>query len=248
MVSRINPSLSVDCVVFGFDGRSLKVLLLERRYRLRSGEEAHDFKLPGSLIYEDEDVRSAAHRVLEQYTGQREIYLRQLHVFSRPDRVEGEELAWLQAHYRVETSRVVTVAYYMLVKLDESLLSYVRTHGARWIELETVHHLAMDHKQILGYALETLGKQMMAEPIAFELLPRRFTLRQLQQLYEGILGIEIDNRNFRKKVLSSDYISPTGEREKQVAHKPAMYYTFNRQKFSKDIRQKFRLNFINWQL
>lgn len=248
MAPRINPSLSVDCVVFGFDGLALRVLLIERRYRLRSGEDVHDFKLPGSLIYEDEDLRSAAYRVLEQYAGRREIYLRQLHVFSRPDRVAGEELEWLKAHYRVETSRVVTVAYYMLVKLDESLVSYAQTHGARWIELETVHRLAMDHKQIVGYALDTLGKQLMAEPIAFELLPRKFTLRQLQQLYEGILGIEIDNRNFRKKVLSSDYIRPTGECEKQVAHKPAMYYTFDRQKFSKDIRQKFRLNFINWQL
>lgn len=244
----INPSLSVDCVVFGFDGRSLKVLLIERRHRLPDGQSEQDFKLPGSLIYESENVDQAAHRVLEQYTGRRETYLRQLHVFSDPDRIKGEELAWLQAHYRVETMRVVTVAYYMLVKLDDALLSQVRIHGARWIELEKIHQLAMDHKQILAYALDTLSKQLMAEPIAFELLPRKFTLRQLQDLYEGILGIEIDNRNFRKKVLSSDYIVPTGEREKQVAHKPALYYTFNRQKFRKDTRLKFRLNFINWQL
>lgn len=248
MAPRINPSLSVDCVVFGFDGRALKVLLIERRYRTHNETEAYDFKLPGSLIYEDEDVRSAAHRIVEQYLGRREIYLRQLHVFSRPDRVTGEELTWLKAHYQVETSRVVTVAYYMLVKLDESLVAHTQNQGARWIELEAVHHLAMDHKQILGFALETLGKQLTTEPIAFELLPRKFTLRQLQQLYEGILGIELDNRNFRKKVLSSDYVRPTGEREKQVAHKPALYYTFNRQRFSKDVRQKFRLNFINWHL
>ena len=248
MVPQINPSLSVDCVVFGFDGRSLKVLLIERRSPLRNEEEEPDFKLPGSLIFEHETVDEAAHRVLKQYTDRQGIYLCQLHVFSEPDRIKGEELEWLQAHYRVTTSRVVTVAYYMLVKLDDALQTDVRTRGARWIDLEAIHQLAMDHKHILAHALETLSKQLMTEPIAFELLPRKFTLRQLQDLYEGILGIEIDNRNFRKKVLTSDYIVPTGEREKQVPHKPAMYYTFNRQKFRKDTRQKFRLNFINWQL
>ena len=88
----------------------------------------------------------------------------------------------------------------------------------------------------------------LVEPIAFELLPRKFTLRQLQVLYEAILGIEIDNRNFRKKVLSSGYLRETGEREKHVAHKPAMFYSFDKGRFQKDVRQKFRLNFINWQL
>ncbi len=97
-------------------------------------------------------------------------------------------------------------------------------------------------------ALETLGRQLMVEPIAFELLPRKFTLRQLQVLYEAILGIEIDNRNFRKKVLSSGYLRETGKREKHVAHKPAMFYSFDKGRFQKDVRQKFRLNFINWQL
>ena len=106
----------------------------------------------------------------------------------------------------------------------------------------------MAHKQIMARALETLGRQLMVEPIAFELLPRKFTLRQLQVLYEAILGIEIDNRNFRKKVLSSGYLRETGEREKHVAHKPAMFYSFDKGRFQKDVRQKFRLNFINWQL
>lgn len=248
MIQQTNPSISVDCVVFGFDGASLKVLLIKRDFINEAGEQVTDYKLPGSLIFENEDLNSSANRTLEEYTGNRDIYLRQLHVFSQPDRVRGDELSWLNAHYGVNTSRVVTVAYYSLVKLGLKLISYSENKGARWVDIESVHHLAMDHKDILVYALHMLNKQFMAEPIAFELLPRKFTLKQLQLLYEAILGVDIDNRNFRKKVLSSGYIQATDEKEKNVAHKPAIFYTFNKNKFVKDTKQKFRLNFINWQL
>ena len=248
MAPQTNHSLSVDCVIFGFDGTSLKVLLVKRNFTNEKGETVTDYKLPGNLIFENEDLKSSAYRTLEEYTATRDIYLRQMHVFSHPDRVTGDELRWLNEYYQVNTTRVVTVAYYSLVKLNRKLLVSVEEKGARWFDVESVCRLAMDHKQILARALEMLSKQFMAEPIAFELLPRKFTLRQLQSLYEAILGIEIDNRNFRKKVLSSDYIQETGDREKNVAHKPAMYYTFNKQKFQKDTRQKFRLNFINWQV
>ena len=148
----------------------------------------------------------------------------------------------------MNTGRVVTVGYYALVKLNEALIASAAAEHAQWVGVERVTRLAMDHKQIMARALETLGRQLMVEPIAFELLPRKFTLRQLQVLYEAILGIEIDNRNFRKKVLSSGYLRETGEREKHVAHKPAMFYSFDKGRFQKDVRQKFRLNFINWQL
>ena len=243
-----NPSLSVDCVVFGFDGAALKVLLVERDFVNPAGERIHDFKLPGSLIFQDEELRASAARVLDKYMGRRDIYLRQLHVFSQPDRVVGEELRWHNEHYGVHTGRVVTVGYYALVKLNEALIASAAAEHAQWVGVERVTRLAMDHKQIMARALETLGRQLMVEPIAFELLPRKFTLRQLQVLYEAILGIEIDNRNFRKKVLSSGYLRETGEREKHVAHKPAMFYSFDKGRFQKDVRQKFRLNFINWQL
>ena len=205
-----NSSLSVDCVVFGFDGAALKVLLVERDFVNPAGERIHDFKLPGSLIFQDEELRASAARVLDKYMGRRDIYLRQLHVFSQPDRVVGEELRWLNEHYGVHTGRVVTVGYYALVKLNEALIASAAAEHAQWVGVERVTRLAMDHKQIMARALETLGRQLMVEPIAFELLPRKFTLRQLQVLYEAILGIEIDNRNFRKKVLSSGYLRETG--------------------------------------
>ena len=248
MSPQTNHSLSVDCVIFGFDGHSLKVLLVEREFVDGRGEKIVDYKLPGNLIFENEDLRTSAYRTLAEYTSTRDIYLRQLHVFSRPDRVSGDELRWLNEYYRVNTTRVVTVAYYSLVKLDSRLSACAADKGARWFDVESVNRLAMDHKTILAQALEMLNRQLMTEPIAFELLSSRFTLRQLQMLYEAILGIEIDNRNFRKKVLSSGYIRETGEKEKNVSHKPAAYYTFDKQKYQKDVRQKFRLNFINWQL
>ena len=150
-----NPSLSVDCVVFGFDGAALKVLLVERDFVNPAGERIHDFKLPGSLIFQDEELRASAARVLDKYMGRRDIYLRQLHVFSQPDRVVGEELRWLNEHYGVHTGRVVTVGYYALVKLNEALIASAAAEHAQWVGVERVTRLAMDHKQIMARALET---------------------------------------------------------------------------------------------
>ena len=109
----------MDCVIFGFDGHSLKVLLVEREFVDGRGEKIVDYKLPGNLIFENEDLRTSAYRTLAEYTSTRDIYLRQLHVFSRPDRVSGDELRWLNEYYRVNTTRVVTVAYYSLVKFGQ---------------------------------------------------------------------------------------------------------------------------------
>ncbi len=248
MTPLTNHSISVDCVVFGFDGKVLKVLLIKRNADGSSlPEDICEYKLPGSLILQNEDLNTSANRVLSKYLGVLDIYLKQLHVFSDPDRVKGYELEWLCNHYKVNTTRVVTVAYYSLVKLTPKLISFAGMRGGEWIEVQSVRKLAMDHKMILADALDALSKQFVAEPIAFELLPRKFTIRQLQTLYEAILGIDIDNRNFRKKVLSSGYITPTTEKQKDVAHKPALYYVFNKNQYERDTKRKFRLNFINWQ-
>ena len=117
---QINSSISVDCVIFGFDGTSLNVLLIKREQK-NGIEEKEDYKLPGSMIYEDETLSQAAYRVLAQTTGLENIYLKQLHVFSDPERVRGEDLAWLNRFYQINTPRVVTVAYYSLVKLNDRI-------------------------------------------------------------------------------------------------------------------------------
>ena len=250
MVPVKNSSISVDCVVFGFDGTSLKVLLIKRKYRER-GEKGdtvvrEDYKLPGSPIYNDEDLSTSAYRVLEELTGLKQIYLKQLQVFSDPDRIAPEDLGWLKETYGFETRRIITIGYYSLVKLNPKMAAHTSMRKAEWHDVQTIKRLAMDHKEILRVALTTLNRQLVNEPIAFELLPKKFTIRQLQTLYEAILGIEIDNRNFRKKLLGSDYLDPIDEKEKNVAHKPAQYYIFNRHAYEKEVRKKSKLNFINW--
>ncbi len=244
MSLQMNQSLSVDCAVFGFDGKVLKVLLIERRYWKPDGR-LDRLKLPGAMILENETLPEAAYRVLKEATGLENVYLRQLEIFSDPQRVSGEELAWINRYHGIRTERVVTVSYYALVKLDPHTVAFTTAAGAQWVEVESIQHLAMDHKQILAAALSSLCREMLQSPVAFELLPRKFTIRQLQDLYAAVLGIEIDNRNFRKKILSSGFLTPTREKEHGVAHKPAQYYTFNRSAYKRAVREKLRLGFIN---
>ncbi len=246
MSLQMNQSLSVDCAVFGFDGRSLKVLLVERRY-CDPAARLDRLKLPGAMILENETLPAAASRVLAEATGLREIYLKQMEIFSDPARVQGEELEWINRYHGIRTERVVTVGYYALVKLDARVIAYTDDKGAQWVEVEAIQRLAMDHKQILSAALTHLCREMQQSPVAFELLPRKFTIRELQNLYAAVLGIEIDNRNFRKKMLGSGFLTPTGEYEQGVAHKPALYYMFDKAAYKRAVKAKLRLGFIdNW--
>lgn len=243
MSIQTNHSLSVDCAVFGFDGTTLKALLIERRYF--KGYTFDRLKLPGAMILENETLPEAADRVLSETTGLRNVYLKQMRIFSDPRRVSGEELRWINEYHGIHTERVVTVGYYALVKLDERTLDYTSGRGAQWVEVDAIHRLAMDHKEILSTALSELHREMLQSPVAFELLPRKFTIRQLQNLYGAVLGISIDNRNFRKKILGSGFLTPTDEREQGVAHKPARYYTFNAHAYKRAVKEKLRLGFIN---
>ena len=245
-------SISVDCVVFGFDGTELKVLLVDfskDAEELDYSQKKHERKLPGSLIQENEDLSSAAQRTLSEMTGLNDIFLRQIYVFSDPNRIsKPEDLNWIEKTYGVKVSRIVTVAYFALVKINKSVLQHTIEGMARWHSVLNIKQLAFDHKTILLKALEVLSQQLLNEPIAFELLPKRFTIRQLQNLYEAILGIEIDNRNFRKKVLNFPCIKLLDEKEKGVAHKPARLYKFDKPMYEKDIKQKmkYNLNFIRF--
>jgi len=252
MSSMVNPSISVDCVIFGFDGTELKVLLIEFG-RMKDCSDPSQLKLerklPGSLIQEKEDLSAAAQRTLVELTGLTNIFLRQLYVFSDPNRIsKPEDLEWIKNTYEVPTSRIVTVAYFALVKIDKSVLQHTVEGVSRWYGVQSIKQLAFDHKQILMKGLEVLSQQLLNEPIAFELLPKRFTIRQLQNLYEAILGIEIDNRNFRKKVLNVPCIKLLDEKEKGVAHKPARLYRFDKAMYEKDIKKKmkYNLNFIRF--
>lgn len=240
----MNSGISVDCAVFGFDGKELKVLLIKRKYTTDE-LSANDPKLPGAMILENETLPQAASRVLEESTGLRDIFLKQIGIFSDPQRVSEKELDWICKYHNIKTERVVTIGYYALVKLTDRIISYTMRKGASWVNVDDIHFLAMDHMEILGEALTALQKEMMLSPIAFELLPKKFTIRQLQNLFSAVSGISIDNRNFRKKILSSGLLIATGEKEKDVAHKPALYYEFNRHAYRKAMKERNKLEFIN---
>ena len=227
-----NSAISVDCVIFGFDGVNLKVLLVRRR---TADPLYHDkeLKLPGAMIRENETLPEAAARVLEGSTGLRGLYLKQTSIFSDPRRVDESELKWISQYHGIHTVRVVTVGYYALVKLDQFMLNYTKRQGAVWENVDDIHRLIMDHMDILSDALTVLQKEILWSPVAFKLLPKKFTVRQLQNLLEAVFGVEIDNRNFRKKLFTSGILAETGEMEQNVSHKPAKLYTLNKSAFGK---------------
>lgn len=239
-----NPHLSVDCVVFGFDGSSLKVLLIEKETDVAEDQNPGKYKLPGDLIIRLEDLNEAACRVLQELTGLKDIFLKQFAVFGDPSRIsEGEDKSWLEETSGVLISRVVTTAYYSLVRIDKSNIKNAIKNNASWHDLDNLPDLAFDHKSIIEEGVKSLQMDVRHEPICFELLPRKFTLRQTQTLYEAIFGQKLDNRNFRKKLLKAPYIEPLDEKQDGVAHKPARFYKFNKTTYKKSRKDILYYNF-----
>jgi 8-oxo-dGTP diphosphatase len=240
----INPYISVDCVIFGFDETHLKVLLIERERKDTAGKEEIDFKLPGDFIDAGEDLDFAANRTLKQLTGLANIFLKPVGVFGKPDRVKRrKDSEWLIETTGMEIKRVVTSAYYSLIRIDKSKKEYAINHNAHWYNIGETPPLAFDHDDILKSALDTLRRDLRFEPIGFELLPGRFTIRQIQSLYEAIMGKEMDNRNFRKKILKAKYLVPLEEKQKGVAHKPARFYRFDRERYEQSRTEFIGFNF-----
>ncbi len=226
----LNPHVSVDCVVFGFTDNKLKVLLIEREDSPFIPVHGHKLKLPGSLISESEDLDISASRTLKELTGLDNIYLKQFGVFSSPGRLNPpEDLAWLRATSGLMVDRVVTIAYYSLIKISDTTI----TDKTIWLTIDEIPRLIFDHNKIILDALEILRKELRTEPICFEMLPKKFSIRQMQNLYEAILGEKLDNRNFRKKVKPLEFLIPLSEREKEVSHKPAQLYKFDKRIYEK---------------
>lgn len=216
------PALTVDCVVFGLDEGELEVLLIRRGLEPFLGRWA----LPGGFIHGDETLEEAARRELEEETGLRRVFLEQLYSFSAVDRDPRE--------------RVVTVAYYALVKLsDHKVRAATDATDAAWFALSDLPELAFDHAQIVEMALERLKGKVRYQPIGFELLPRKFTLTQLQRMYEIILDHPLDKRNFRKKILGMDLLVELEEVQKDVAHRAARLYKFDDRRYRKLVKQGF---------
>ncbi len=239
MTTRLNPHISVDCIIFGFDSDNLKVLLLKRAIRNDRLGYNHDYKLPGSLINNNEDLDAAANRVLKELTGLSDIYLKQLHTFGKVDRIDNErDLKWFEETYNMPVHRVVTVAYYSLIKIDLTNQFLDQNSAASWYNIDDIKELAFDHNEILQLGLKTLRDEIKIQPIVFELLPKKFSIRQLQNLYEIILAEKLDNRNFRKKMEKLNFLYPLEEKEVGVAHKPARLYRYNKKTRSKYKYQK----------
>ena len=208
------PALTVDCVVFGFDEGDLQVLLIQRL----SEPFAEQWALPGGFVEMTETLNQAARRELAEETGITRVFLEQLYTFGEVDRDPRE--------------RVVSVAYYALVKLaDHRVRAASDALNAAWFGVDDTPTLAFDHAHILQVALYRLKGKVRYEPIGFELLPPKFTLSQLQHLYEVCLEEKLDKRNFRKKIIAMDLLQETNEIQSDVRHRAARLYRFNQKKY-----------------
>ena len=206
--------VTVDCVVFGLDEQELKVLLIERDLEPFKGQWA----LPGGFVRPGESLEQTAFRELQEETGLKDIFLEQLYTFGDVE--------------RDPQGRVVTVAYYALVNLGEhTIQAATDVRNAAWFSIDDLPKLPFDHQQIFDVALKRLKAKVRYEPIGFELLPEKFTLTQLQRLYEKVLDMPIDKRNFRKKILSMELLKELNEVEVDVAHRAARLYKFDETKY-----------------
>lgn len=215
------PALTVDCVVFGVDD-ALRVLLVERGIPPFEGRYA----LPGGFVRVGESLDDAARRELREETGVERLFLEQLAAFGDPGRDPREH--------------VVTVAYSALVRLkDHEIRAATDARSARWFPVDALPALAFDHDAILARALEALRARMRFAPIGFELLPPKFTLTELQRLYELVLARPLDKRNFRKKVLASGLLVALAEVEQGVRHRAARFYRFDRKQYERLVRRGY---------
>jgi len=226
--------LSVDCTVLGFDGDRMQVLLI-RRTGEEGGREFHDMKLPGSLILDKEELDDAARRVLTELTGLKNIPLRQFKAFGSMDRTKDpKDVHWLERAQQAHVHRIVTVAYVALVKIGRSLVRDMEGTEAVWVPVDRIPSLAFDHNEIIESALAYLrAASSMDASVLYALLPRKFTVTQLRNLYEAVFGKKLDPANFYKKMTQLPFLVALDEREKGVAHRAARYYRFDKNLYNK---------------
>lgn len=217
-LTHLQSTFTADCVIFGFEEGELKVLLVERNeYPYKDW-----WALPGFFVEHSETIDNAVERILYEHTGLRNIFMEQLYTF-------GD----LKRHPQ---GRVITVAYYALLRLKgQSTLkphsNYVRQ--AVWHPVENLPELAFDHANIIARSLEKIRQKIKYTPIAFELLPEKFTLTQLQKVYEAIIGVALDKRNFRKKMLNYNFLKELDEKQEGVSYRAAKLYKFDKRKYAK---------------
>lgn len=211
--------VAVDCIIFGFDGQKLQALLIKRGFEPEKGK----WSLMGGFVNPNESTDDAAIRVLYQLTGMKNIYMEQLYCFSNVNRDAA--------------GRVISVAYFALINIAEYNEQLQQDHEARWFPMDKIPYLIFDHKEMMVKAKERLQLKVSNHPIGFELLPEKFTLPQLQNLYEAIYEQSLDKRNFTRKILSLGILNKLNEKEKESSRKGAFYFVFDKNRYSK-LRQE----------
>lgn len=200
-----NIAVSVDCVIFGYDDKKLKVILIKSDLKEFEGL----YSLLGDLVRPDEDMSDAPYRVLQERTGLQDVYLEQVETFGNIG--------------RHPSGRVITTAYYSLVNIKSHKLQ-LTANELHWHNVDEIGNLAFDHRDILDSCIKRLREKVMEQPVIFNLLPDKFSLRELQDLYEAILGLELDRRNFRKRITLKNWLVDLNEMEEDVPHRPGKLY------------------------
>jgi 8-oxo-dGTP diphosphatase len=212
--------ITVDCVIFGFDENELKVLLIRSDLENFKGK----WSLLGDILGEAEELETAAYRILLQRTGMNDVFLEQVKAFGSPTRHPG--------------GRVITIAYCSLLNVKHHELK-IYDNELHWHSVKSLTDMAFDHQQVVDECYKWLQKRILEHPLAFNLLPEKFSLRELQNLYEAILGVGLDRRNFRKKFFSMDFLVDLGEYEENVPHRPGKLYKFNFEKYQQNKKKWF---------
>jgi 8-oxo-dGTP diphosphatase len=216
--------LAVDCIIFGFDGEDLKILLIKRDFEPEKGK----WSLIGGFLKKEEVLNDAASRILNRYTGFHDIYLEQLYTFSEIDRDPVE--------------RTISVAYYALINVENHNEELIQNDNSKWFSVTNAPQLIFDHDKMLRHAINRLRYRTSTKPIGFELLPEKFTMRQLQKLYESILSKELDKRNFISKINSFNILIKLKEKDILSSRKGSYLYTFDKEKYEEKLMDSFVLN------
>lgn len=214
-----NIAISVDCVIFCYEDKELKVLVIKSDLEEFSGL----YSLLGDLVRPDEDLDSASYRILRERTGMEDVYLEQVHTFGSIN--------------RHPSGRVITTAYYSLIDVKHQKLR-LTNNDLQWHSVKNIKRMAFDHKSILDTCLHRLREQVLEHPVIFNLLPEKFSLRELQELYQAILSIDLDRRNFRKKIAIKDWLVDLNEMEEDVPHRPGKLYKLKPEYRKKSSRRK----------
>jgi len=216
--------LSVDCIIFGFDKEGLKILLIKRDFEPEKGK----WSLMGGFLKKDETLNNAASRVLNLYTGLNDVYMEQLYTYSEVDRDPVE--------------RTISVAYYALINIENHNEALIKNYYAQWFSVPEMPRLIFDHDEMVSQAIRRLRRRTLNKPVGFELLPEKFTMRQLLELYEAIFDKELDKRNFINKINTLDILIKLDEKDMMSSRKGSYLYMFDKEKYDAKTLNNFALH------